>query len=89
MGIDRAVGFDVAKDPRTPHPIGDNPRQTLAINAAEQSPSGGRTYIRYKGQYYSVAGSSWDREAFRIIGLLFQVTVTDVSEVGIPITIAK
>jgi hypothetical protein len=36
-----------------------------------------------------VAGSAWDREAFRILGLLFQVTVTDVSDVGIPITIAK
>ena len=88
-GIDRAVEFDVAKNPRTPDPIGANPRQTLAIKVTEQSPGGGRTYVRYKGKYYSAAGSAWDREAFRILGLLFQVTVTDVSDVGIPITIAK
>ena len=88
-GIDRAAEFDVVKDPRTSDPIGDNPRQTLAIKVTDQSPSGGRTHVRYKGKYYSVAGSSWDRVAFRILGLLFQVTVTDVSDVGIPITIAK
>ena len=88
-GIERAVEFDVVKHPRTPNPIGENPRQTLAIKVTEQPPSGGRTYVRYKGKYYTVAGSSWDREAFRILDLLFQVTVTDVSDVGIPITIAK
>jgi hypothetical protein len=88
-GIERAVEFDVVKDPRTPDPIGENPRQTLSIKLTEQPPSGGRTHVRYKGKYYTVAGSSWDREAFRILDLLFQVTVTDVSDVGIPITIAK
>ena len=89
QGIDQAAEFDVMKDSRTPEPIGNNPRQTLAIKLTDQSPSGGRTYVRYKGKYYSVAGSAWDREAFRVLGLLFQITVTDVSQVGIPITIAK
>ena len=32
QGIDRIEEFDVAKDPRTPNPIGDNPRRTLTIN---------------------------------------------------------
>jgi hypothetical protein len=88
-GIDRVKEFDVAKDPRTPDPIGDNPLQTLAINVTEQSPPAGRSKAFFKGKYYSLADSSWNREAFGVLSLLFQVTVTDVSQVGIPITISK
>jgi hypothetical protein len=43
----------------------------------------------YKGKYYSLGDSEWDQEAFAVLSILFQVTVTDVSQVGIPITISK
>lgn len=89
QGIERAAEFDVVKDPRTPEPIGDNPRQTLAIEISDQSPPKGVTKINYRGQFYTIANNSWDREAFNILRILFQATVTDVSKVGIPITISK
>ena len=36
-----------------------------------------------------VADTPWDRRAFGLLSQLFQVTVTDVSQVGVPITISK
>lgn len=89
QGIDRADEFDVAKDPRTPDPIGPNPRQTLAINVTEQPPPRGVPKALYRGKYYTLADSLWDQKAFIVIRTLFQVTVTDLSQVGIPITISK
>ena len=89
QGIDRIEEFDVIKDPRTPNPIGENPRQTLAINVTEQSPPAGVPKAFYRGKYYTLADSLWDRKAFIVLNIIFQVTVTDVSQVGIPITISK
>ena len=43
----------------------------------------------YRGRYYTVADSAWDRKAFGLLSQLFQVTVTNVSKVGVPITISK
>ena len=88
-GIDRAPEFDVAPDPRTIKPVGDNPRQTLAINVSGLTPRAAESKARCKGKYYTLADSGWDRAAFNVLLILFQVTVSDVSQVGIPITIAK
>ena len=88
-GIDKVVEFDVARDPCTPEPVGKNPRQTLAIKISEQSPPRGKSTAFYNGRYYTLADTSWDREAFGVLIILFQVTVTDVSKVGFPITISK
>jgi hypothetical protein len=43
----------------------------------------------YRGKHYTLADSLWDRKAFMVLNILFQATVSDVSRVGIPITIAK
>ena len=88
-GIDRAPEFDVVPDPRTLMPVGDNPRQTLAVNVSGLTPRAAESKARYKGKYYTLADSGWDRAAFNVLLILFQVTVSDVSQVGIPITIAK
>ncbi len=45
--------------------------------------------MRYRGKYYSVADTRWDRETFAILGQLFETAVGDVEDVGIPITISK
>ena len=50
--------------------------------------------IQYHGKYYSVNTTGplarWNREAFQMLYLLFQMTVSEVPRVGIPsITIAK
>ena len=79
--------FDVTKDPRTGD-SGRNPRRALGIEVNDQVR---RVFpdARYSGRDYSVADTRWDREAFRMLYQLFQMTVTDVSGVGVPITISK
>jgi hypothetical protein len=53
------------------------------------TPPGLPPYARYAGRYYWVADTPWDRQAFSLLYQAFQVTVTDVSSVGVPITISK
>ena len=50
--------------------------------------------IKSHGKYYAVnttgPSARWNREAFQLLYLLFQMTVTEVPRVGVPsITIAK
>jgi hypothetical protein len=80
--------YDVTKDPRTGD-SGPNPRRALGIEVGDQAPPGLLPHARYGSRYYSVADTPWDRQAFTLLYQLFQVTVTDVSAVGTPITISK
>ncbi len=84
--------YDVAKDPRTP-PVLENPVRTLNIREAESAPSDSPLAVEYNGHHYYVAEGpedTWNREAFRLLYQLFQMTVSEVSRVGAPsITIAK
>jgi hypothetical protein len=80
--------FDVAKDSRT-GPVESNPSRTLAIEITDSAPSAEAPHTRYREQYYTVADTAWDRAAFRLLYQGFQMTVTDVSKVGLPITISK
>lgn len=87
-GIERASEFDVDKDPRTAR-IGENPRTTLQVNVSGSEPSADVASIKYRGEYYSIGNSSWDRRTFRLLLDLFQLSVAEVKDVGLPITIAK
>lgn len=87
-GIDKAPEYDVAKDPRT-GPIARNPRRALAIEVVDDAPAAGGSSVAYDGKYYAVGPTAWDREAFTVLYQLFQMTVTDVSATGVPITISK
>ena len=78
----------VEADPRSPAGA-RNPVQTLAIDVSAWTPDPGFGKITYEGRTYAIGESRWDRAAFMVLYELFQVTVTDVSRVGIPITIAK
>ena len=80
--------FAVDPDPRS---TGDvrNPVRTLDIQVSDQPPRADDQSIDFEGQYYTVSDTRWDRAAFMVLYELFQVTVTDVSRIGIPITIAK
>lgn len=80
--------YDVTRDPRT-GPVADNPSQTLAIEITDSAPPGEAPHTRYRDRYYVVADTPWDRAAFRLLYQGFQMTVTDVSRVGLPITISK
>jgi hypothetical protein len=88
MGIEicDSVAGSSSPEPRT---CVRNPVRTLDIEVSDVAPPPADQSIRFEDQYYTVADTRWDRAAFMILYELFQVTVTDVSRIGIPITIAR
>ena len=95
--LGRSLGEDpeyyVDKDPRTPEVI-ENPVRTMELVLSDSAPSGADLSIQSQGKYYSVNTTGplarWNREAFQMLYLLFQMTVSEVPRVGVPsITIAK
>lgn len=88
-GIEKNPEFDVGADPRTGTVL-RNPRETLDVGVANGSPPRPFLGVRFKGHDYFVLDTPWDREAFTLLYNLYQMTVTDVSGVGVPIiTISK
>ncbi|MFQ5847229.1 MAG: hypothetical protein ACE5IQ_06070 [Candidatus Methylomirabilales bacterium] len=87
-GIGRSREYDVGKDPRT-ETVGRNPARALAVEVSDIPPADTMLRTAYAGQYYWVPNTPWDREAFVLLSKLFQMTVTDVSRVGVPVTISK
>lgn len=87
-GIDSNREFDVTKDARTP---GDaaSPTSALAIHASASAPTVDVPKTYYKGRYYWVNDTQWDRTGFFMLNLIFQLTVSKSSNLGIPITISK
>ena len=95
--LGRSLGEDpeyyVDKDPRTPA-VQENPVHTMELLLSDGSPSDADLSIQSHGKYYSVDTrgplARWNREAFQMLYLLFQMTVSEVPRVGVPsITIAK
>ena len=95
--LGRSLGDDpeyhVDKDPRTPA-VQENPVHTMELILSDGAPSGTDLSIQSHGKYYAVNTTGplarWNREAFQMLYLLFQMTVSEVPRVGIPsITIAK
>ena len=85
--------YNVDKDPRTPA-VHENPVHTMEILLSDSAPSGADLSIQSHGKYYAVNTTGplarWNREAFQMLYLLFQMTVSEVPRVGVPsITIAK
>lgn len=87
-GIDETPEFDVTPDPRSAK-VEKSPRTTLAINVSAKKPPSGPPSIRYRDQYYTLVDTPWDRTTFQMLNVLFQTTVGDVKNVGVPVTIAK
>lgn len=88
--MDDAPEFDVPPDPRSGvNP--ENPPWTLKIDRSHTKPSHASPLTRYQGEYYYIKDQTrWNREAFRLLSQLFQMTVSEIPRVGIPsITIAK
>jgi hypothetical protein len=95
--LGRSIGEDpeyhVDKDPRTPV-VHENPVHTMELLLSDGAPSGADLSIQSNGKYYSVNTTGplarWNREAFQMLYLLFQMTISEVPRVGVPsITIAK
>jgi len=95
--LGRSLGDDpeyhVDQDPRTPA-VQENPVYTMELLLSDGAPSGADLSIQSHGKHYAVNSTGpmarWNREAFQLLYLLFQMTVTEVPRVGVPsITIAK
>ena len=95
--LGRSLGEDpeyhVDQDPRTPT-VDENPVHAMEILLSDGAPSDADLSIKSHEKYYAVNSTGplarWNREAFQLLYLLFQMTVTDVPRVGVPsITIAK
>ncbi len=97
QGISAEPEFDAEKDPRT-GPVDANPPRTLYIRETEERPDDAVFVVEESGFWYSLEPApegnprftEWNRKAFDILYKLFQMTVTDVSQVRSPlITISK
>lgn len=88
-------GFHVEKDPRTPPILGnENPDVTMQLVVSDSPIPKADLSIRSQGRYYAVKTTGplarWNRDAFQLLHLLFQMTITDMPRTGVPsITIAK
>jgi hypothetical protein len=96
-GIAEDPGFHVEQDPRSA-PVLRNPVHVLEINESVREPEDAEFAVEFEGKHYSIRKvpvsegmvPSWNQEAFAVLANLFQMTVTDVSNVRAPaITIAK
>jgi len=88
-------GYQVGKDIRTP-PIlnNENPDQTMEFVVSSVPSADTDFSIRWNNRYYAIntigSHARWNRDAFQLLFLLFQMTVTDLPRIGVPsITIAK
>lgn len=86
--------YHVAKDPRTP-PIArdENPVNTMEILVSDKSIANTELSVRSHGHYYAINSEGpdahWNQNAFQLLYILFRLTVTDTTRLGLPITIAK
>ncbi len=83
----------IEKDRRTPE-VMENPVKTMDLILSPSGPSGLDLVMKSHGNYYAVNTTGpqarWNREAFKLLSQLFQMTVTEISRAGVPsITIAK
>jgi len=87
-GIRAAPEFDVGPSTSTGG-TDSGPAATLNIRVTSDQPAQGLPYVFYRGRYYSIDDTPWDRTVFVLLNILFQTTIGKVENVGIPITIAK
>ncbi len=80
--------YHVDKDPRTPTVL-ENPVHTMELLLSDGAPSGADLSIQSHGKYYAVNTTGplarWNREAFQMLYLLFQMAVGEVPRAGVPI----
>lgn len=93
--IGTEADYYVEKDARTPPILNDeNPDLTMELVVSSLPPPDADISVRWNNRYYAVDNTGryarWNRDAFQLLFLLFQMTVTDIPRVGVPsITIAK
>lgn len=92
QGINEEKEFSVNKHPKTPD-VAENPNQVLAITATDTAPDNVGLCVNFGDLYYAVKpeqGYQWNREAFKLLYQIFQMTMSELTQQGSPsITIAK
>jgi hypothetical protein len=91
-GIAEDAGYPVDPDPRT-GPVQRNPAHVLEIEESSSPLKDAEFDVEFEGKYYSIRKfpisegmvPSWNQEAFAVLANLFQMTVTDVSNVKTPL----
>jgi hypothetical protein len=91
-GINEEPEYHVDKDPRT-GPVLRNPVRSLEVEEADNKPSDHEFSVEFDHRYYSIRKfpvsegmrPSWNQEAFAVLSNLFQMTVTDVSNIKTPL----
>lgn len=84
--------FAVAKHPQTPY-VRENPVNAMGLIVSKDEPDDTDISIRFGDWYYALkpeTGYQWNREGFRLLCQIFQMTITDLARQGAPaITISK
>jgi hypothetical protein len=84
--------YGVAKHPQTPN-VHENPNNTRSLLVSDNEPAAADLSVKFGEQYYALrpeTGYQWNREGFRLLYQIFQMTMTDLAQQGAPaITIAK
>ena len=92
QSIDGGKEYAVGKNPLTPA-VSENPVSSLGIVVSESEPDDTDISVRFNDKYYFLkpeTGYQWNREGFRMLSQIFQMTITELGRQGAPsITIAK
>lgn len=84
--------FAVPKHAKTPA-VRENPTHAMALLVSDAKSDIVDMSIKFGDQYYALkpeTGYQWNREGFRLLSQIFQMTMTDLARQGAPgITIAK
>jgi hypothetical protein len=84
--------FAVTKHPQTPY-VRENPLNAMGLLVSEDEPGADDISIRFGDWYYALkpeTGYQWNREGFRLLCQIFQMTVTDLARQSAPtISISK
>jgi hypothetical protein len=91
QSISDDLEYAVEKHSKTPH-IAENPVNTLGLLVSDSRPDSDMS-VKLGEQYYALqpeTGYQWNREGFRLLYQIFQMTMTDLSQQAAPeITISK
>ena len=92
QSISDSPEYDVAKYPKTPS-VSQNPMYAMALQISEYKPMDNLISVQFGDWYYALKpdiGYQWNREGFRLLCQIFQMTMTDLAQRDAPkITIAK
>ncbi len=76
-----------------PPAVTENPVNTMELVEAPSPPKNADMTVEFNGRYYALRpekGYQWNRNAFRLLYMLFQMTVTELPQFGTPsIAISK